>query len=198
MSVDRSGVRPVGLMAGLTALAMIPGVIVALTDGGPSVFMDEALYRTNADSIAEFGAYAEPHYPPLYPALLALAHLTDHWFRAMLLLNVVAGAMIVPATWLLVRALGMRRAWIPVALSALLPFHGAFAGYLLSENLALPIFVLTAALAVRGRRSEGVWLGIALGALHLTRYFFLPIVPVVAVIWFLRVLRVSGTGWREQ
>lgn len=177
----------------ITAASAVPGLLVALTDGGPSVFGDELLYRDNAHAIATASAYANPHYPPAYSVLLALGYVTEHWFRAMLLLNVVAAAAIVPATWFLARSLQIQRTWIPMALAAVLPFHGAFAGYLLSENLALPLFVLCVALAVRGRRGEAAWLGLALGALHLTRYFFLPAVLLLGLVWVLRVLRTTDS-----
>lgn len=189
MSTHGGGRIQVAVLVGaLTLLAALPGVLVALTDGGPSVFMDEAFYRDQAVSIANFGPYANPHYPPVYPALLALAYLTSAPFRAMLVLNVVAGALIVPATWWLASELRLRHRWVPTLLSALLPVHAAFVGYLLSENLALPLFVAGVACAVRGKRRDAIIFGVALGALHLTRYFFLPVIVVLLVVWLLRVL----------
>lgn len=191
------GARTVGgalVLAGLTVLALVPGVLVALVDGGPSVFNDELIYWQDSAAVAGWSAYADPHYPPGYPLLLSLGVATADPFRAMLLLNAAASAAVVPAVWFLARVLGMRRAWIPALLAALLPMHGAFTGYLLSENLAVPLFVLCTALAIRGRPSDAVVLGLALGALHLTRFLMLPAVALLAATWLVRLLRSGADG----
>jgi hypothetical protein len=177
------------LVACLTVLAVLPGVLVALADGGPSVFNDEPIYRDDARSLAGLSAYADAHYPPVYPLLLALGFLTADPYRAMLLLNAAAAASVVPAVWFLARVLAFRRPWIPTLLAALLPFHAAFAGYLLSENLAVPLLVLCVALTVRGRESDALLLGVALGALHLTRFLFLPAVLLLVAVWLARLVR---------
>lgn len=189
-----TSVRVPLLLVSVTAFAVVPGVLVALVDGGPTVFNDELIYRDDAQSLAGRSAYADPHYPPVYPLLLSVGFATSDPFRTMLVLNAVASAMVVPATWFLARVLGFDRPWIPTVLAALLPVHGAFAGYLLSENLAVAVFVLCVALAVRGRPGDAVVFGLALGALHLTRFIFLPAVVLLAGVWLLRVVRGMGTS----
>ncbi len=172
---------------------MTVGVVVAVQDGGPSVFGDEQIYADNARAIAELRAYASAHYPPVYPIVLAAGLvLSGGSYLGMLLAGSVASALAVPAMWWLARSLELRHRWLPVALVALAPFQSVMAGYLLSENASPTVALLAVTLAVRGRRREAPWFGVSLAALHLTKYLFAPMVLVLLVTWWLR----SGTDVR--
>lgn len=186
------------MLLGATFTALALGLVVALHDAGPSIFGDELIYARNAQAIAALRADTDPHFPPFYSALLALGTLLPDGYRGMLLINAVVSALTVPAMELLARSIRLRRPWVPVAVSALLPFHGVYAGYLMSENVSVPLFILGVALALRGRRSDAAYLGLALGALHLTKYLFAPAVILLLGVWLARLARPDGLRRRDD
>jgi len=177
-------------LVALTLVALAAGAAVALTDGGPSVFGDETLYVQNAHAIAHLTPLAVDHFPPFYPLLLALGHLTENWHTAMLLVNAAVSAMTVPAMWFLARTLRLPHSWVPVALVALMPFQGVYSGYLLAENAGVPLLLLCVTIAIRGKSREATLLGLALAALHLTKYLYAPAVVLLLIIWTLRLGKV--------
>lgn len=153
---------------------------------GPLIFKDELYYRQNALAIFHGLQYVTPHYPPLYSLILAPAFWAKNWYQAMLAINALLSSMLIPAAWFLSCSIGMKRPLLASLLVALLPFHAVYPRFVMSENLFVPLFVLAIALAVRGGRSgklESILFGITLGAAHLTKYLFLPSVPVLFCAW---------------
>ena len=57
----------------------------------------------------------------------------------------------------------------------------------MSENLFVPLFVLSTALALRVESKRGPWaallFGFILGLTHLSKYLFLPAVPLLIAVW---------------
>mgnify|MGYP001420622174 CR=1 FL=1 len=153
---------------------------------GPSILNDEYIYKFNAESIFHLQRYADAHYPPAYSIALAPALFFDGWYEAMLVINAFISSMTVPAAWLLAKAAGTRHPLVPAALAAIIPFHAVYPSFLLSENLFVPAFCLALALALRGASAslmEAVLFGLALGLAHMTKYLFLPAVPLLYIGW---------------
>jgi len=191
--VARQSAGRAWLIVALTLVAVAVGALVAVKDVGPYYFGDETVYLRNAEALATFSWYADAHYPPFYPLLISLGLHTADWYLAMLLINTAISATTVPIMWFLAGSLGLRHQWIPTALAALLPFQAVFSGFLLSENASVPLVLLCTALAVRGRRREAPWFGLALAALHLTKYLFAPAVVLFLLVWALRLRAESAT-----
>lgn len=76
--------------------------------------------------------------------------------------------------------------------------HGIYPNIFFSENLFLPLFVFCAALALRGKEAgagEGLVFGLALGLTHLTKYIFLPALPLFMGLW---ILKRAGSGQKTS
>ena len=167
-------------------LFIIKTVFVLASATGPSILNDEYLYKFNAESLFLLQKYADAHYPPMYPLVLAPAFIFERWYESMLIINAFASSLIVPSTWFLARTIGMSNPRVPAVLAALIPFHAVYPGFLLGENLFIPLFCLALALAVRGEKAstgEGALFGIVLGMAHLTKYLFLPAIPILYLVW---------------
>ena len=152
---------------------------------GPTV-SDELLYKFNASAIFEWKRYATAHYPPAYSLTLVPALFFRHWYEAMLVCNAFWSSLVVPATWFLGRAAGLRYPLRAAVLASLLPMHAVYPNVLFSENLFVPLFVVALALAQRGGRSgntEALTFGVVLGLAHLTKYLFLPALPLLFGSW---------------
>lgn|GEM_PF-2052076 len=159
---------------------------LALQAGGPTVFTDETLYFRNARSIATLSLYYDGHYPPFYSALLAPAFWVgadDPW-RVTLLLSAVVGAAIVPAAYVLARSAGARLPVAAAAFVAVLMGTSAYSQQLMSEAVGVPLVLLGAALALRGRRTPPLLMGVVTVLLCLTKYLYLPLAAVLLVTWW--------------
>jgi hypothetical protein len=118
--------------------------------------------------------------------MLAPALFFKQWYEAMLVLNAFWSSLIVPATWFLARIAGVRQPLLAAVLSALLPMHFSYPNILFSENLFIPLFVMAMALALRGGQRghiEALVFGFVLGVAHLTKYLFLPALPLLFGAW---------------
>lgn len=175
-------------MAIITLLLLtIKAVWVLSFASGPTIFNDELRYRLNASAIFELQKYATADYPPGYPALLAPALFFKRWYEAMLLINAFWSSLVVPLTWILARTARLKHPLIAAMLAALLPLHAIYPNFLLSENVFVPLFILSTILALRGDRGsvgESLVFGVVLGFTHLTKYLFLPAIPVLMAAWW--------------
>ena len=184
-------VYAVVLMTGV--LFMLKAIWAVLISSGPLI-IDELGYAFNADtlfslrkfSFSHFPQYPLAHYPPSYPLAIAPAFFFKQRYEAMLILNAFWSSLLVPATWFLARSVGIRQAWLAAVLAAFLPMHVIYPNSLLSENLFVPLFVLAVALALRGDRQrpiEALAFGFILGITHLSKYLFLPALPLLFGTW---------------
>jgi len=163
----------------------IKAIFVVLNSSGPTI-SDELLNKFNARAIFEGQKYAIALYPPAYPLALTPAFFFKYWYEGMLIINAFWSSLIVPATWLLARAAGVRQSLLAALLVGLLPMHAIYPNVLRSENLYVPLFVLAVALALRGGKAgniEALVFGFVLGITHLTKYLFLPALPLLVVAW---------------
>lgn len=184
-------------------------IALSLLTGGPTVFGDETLYYRNAHSLATLEPYYSVHFPPLYSATLAPAFwfgLADPW-RAALVISAIVGAAVVPATYWLARTAGARRPLAATALCAALVGASAYSQHLMSESLGVPLVVIVVTLALRGRRTPPILMGLAVAALCLTRYIYFPLAIVLPATWLWmrnrgvlegeRVTRPAENSWRS-
>jgi 4-amino-4-deoxy-L-arabinose transferase-like glycosyltransferase len=167
------------------AVFMLKAIWAVLISSGPLI-NDELLYKFNASAIFAFQKYYTAHYPPAYSLMLAPAFFFENWYEGMLVLNAFWSSLVVPAAWLLARTAGVRQPLLAAALAALLPMQVVYPNILFSENLFVPLFVLAMALALRGGKRgnvEALIFGFVLGITHLTKYLFLPVLPLLFGAW---------------
>ncbi len=181
-----------GILTLLTLAVATVRVWLAIHDGGPTLFFDEGYYLGNARSLFTLEQYSTGHYPPLYSMLIAPGLFAGNWYPVIMAMSAFVSAAVVPATWLLAKSVGLKQPLIAAALVALLPSGAAYATFLMSENLSTSLFVVATALAIRGRTREGPLLGLCIAAVYLTKYLFLPAVPLLVLFWLLRVWQQSG------
>lgn len=154
--------------------------------GGPYCFGDELLYKQNAEALFGSKNYAVPSYPPVYSLFLAPAFIVKNWYQVMLWINALLNSTLVPITWFLARTVSLRYPLVAAFLVAFSPIGVIYPFFILSENLFVPFFVLAAALALRGGTcgNAGSFIfGVVMGLAYLTKFLFLPAVPVFLGIW---------------
>lgn len=156
---------------------------------------DDAVYLLLSDSIRDFsyretytpGHPVHAHYPPLYPALLALGSFLlgnrpDH--LALVGIAAAAGGLLV--FWVGVRAFfGAVMAAAALVLAALNPALIETAGLLMSEA---PFFALTALAIWAASRPTARWTGVAVAAAvgaGLTRAVGIAVILAVLITWLL-------------
>jgi hypothetical protein len=176
-------------------------------DFGPFSFLDELLYRRDAESIFHGASYYSFHYPPLYPLLLSVAFFfRDHWYGAMLFINAIVSASVVfPVWWICRTFLTVRQSWFAVAIVLLLSYGFAFPPLLWSENLFIPLLCLAVYLGFcADPKRPGVHYsyGVTIASLWATRYIAVSLLPVFAASWLWRMHRTNrtrvGPGTRAQ
>jgi hypothetical protein len=163
-------------------------------------FHDEFQYAQEARDLAEgrvprYNRGRVAKYPPLYPAVLApvwaVSTHQDSLRRARVVNAVLLAATLWPAYRIARRLLGRGAAVCAAGLAMVAPWHG-YARQLLSESLAIPLFLAFVHLAIRLAERPGVRraaaAGAALGALALTKTLFLVLAPPLALAlpWALR------------
>ncbi len=156
---------------------------------GPHIFGDELLYKIYAQNIFNLKPYSSAHFPPLYPMFLSLAFLSKkYWYEWMIFINIVLSSSIIFPVYLIGKGLLPKQAvFIPVVIVALLPFHVVYPSLLMSENLAISIFLFAIYFALIHNRNllSAAMLGVFLALSYLTKYLFLPAIPFLIVVWWL-------------
>lgn len=161
-------------------LALALQLHAVVTANGPVIFGDELLYRQFAEDLTN-ATYRDPHYPPLYPLLLAPALWFENFYAAMLTINALVSAAVVVPTWLIARKfVAPMYATVAVLMAALLPYHVSYSRLLMSENLfyTLLLFSLWATIAYTEERTfaRAMVAGFFAGACYLTRHLGLTVV----------------------
>jgi hypothetical protein len=177
----------------LVALRLIRVTGWAEADYGPFSFMDELVYKLNAQSIFDGAQYYSFHYPPLYPLSLSPAFLfREYWYESMLFINaIVSSTVVFPAWWLARKFLTVRQSWLAVFVVALLPYGIAYPTMIWSENLFVPLLFLAVYVGFGtelGRARSSYLFGLAVAAMWATRYIALVLIPVFGALWLWRVL----------
>ncbi len=190
-------------LAGLVTLAV---GLLAITSDPIGVFFDDGVYAITAQALAEGAGYrfahlpeAPPaiHYPPLWPALLAMVWTVAPSFPAnvavLKLLNpLLLASAAVSGTFLGVRSLGLRPAVAAVAVTAgltVVPLL-ALSNVLLSEACFLAVLFPALLLVDRALHGRGwrwaLLAGLACGALALVRTIGGLTIPAAALALLLR------------
>ncbi len=181
-----------GIAAVFAVLVAVKLLFVTNTAYGPVVFMDEVQYTDYARSLAGALSYDSTHYPLLYPLSIAVAFFFgDHFYGVIKLLNVLySSAMVLPVYLICRMTLERKQSLACAGVLALIPFHLVLPRSVLSENLFFPLLLFAVWMVLRRPTSRPVlWdlgTGVLLGALYLTRYISLVIIPVFVVVWWLR------------
>lgn len=158
---------------------------------GPTILNDELVYVHFARQIVSRGYYGGVNYPLLYPSLIAIClQFGDNFYSAIKTMNIVLSSLVVVPAYLLSRlALPRLESILVVALVAVLPYHLVMPRLIMSENLYFPLFLFTLYLCLRTNdRHRWAWdilLGVCIGALFLTRYLTVPLLPGFAAIWLI-------------
>jgi hypothetical protein len=135
------------------------------------------------------------HYPPLYPLLISPVFLFGelHSLANISIINAIISSSAIFPVYLLSREFLTRRYSIGLALlCAIFPFQMVYPSLLASENLAYPLFFWAAYFtfsAAPSHRWRIVWdtlTAISIGALWLTRYQTLVMIPVFLLTWWLK------------
>lgn len=197
----RRGLRAGGAQWYPLAAAAIVGAIAlaAITAVPLGVFWDDGVYLIGAKSLASGAGYrflhlpgapAAIHFPPAWPALLAVVWKLGPAFPENVVLLKLVNPLLLAAGAFLVTRYGMRRLNLPpaVAVAVTVVFAAALpvlviAGVLFSEPLFFVVLMLALALADRAA-DRGGWraaaeAGAAAGALALVRSAGIVLVPAV-------------------
>ncbi len=167
-------------------LFTIKAIWVIASASGPTAFGDEQVYRLNAEAIYSLSKYQNFSGPPLYPFFLSFSFFFDNWYIVMLIINTFLTTLIVPASWFLAKSLHLQNPLIVALLVSILPIHVIYPFYILSENLFVPLFIFTITLAIRGGKRgnlETICFGFVLALSYLTKFLFLPSIPLLLIIW---------------
>jgi hypothetical protein len=174
-------------------VAVLARVVYVLALAGTRLSDDEISFWAVARNLADGKGFsylgqATAWRPPLYPGLLALAHLAGGSIRQIQLGQALLGAATPVLFYGLAHALTRRP---PVALlaawiGALYPPYIYFAGRLLSENVSIPLYVLALWATIWWLEHPGytpaVLCGLAWGAAVIARPTALPVAGVAAVL----------------
>jgi hypothetical protein len=161
---------------------------------GPTVFLDELLYKEDAQQIfsgrLHDGTLYGWAYPPLYPVLLSPAFLSQkHWYEWMLFINtLLSSSIIFPAYLISKKLLPEKMVFLPAIMVALLPFHAVYFSLLMSENLFLLVFLFALYFSlIREKRGwfSGMLVGVFCALAYMTKYLFLPSIPLLIGLWWL-------------
>ncbi|HEY2430358.1 MAG TPA: hypothetical protein VGI06_15565 [Acidimicrobiales bacterium] len=204
----RGVARWLGLEAATVAAVAARLAYVALF-GGAKLSDDEISFWAVAGNIARgrgfsYQGRSTAWRPPLYTGLLAAARWVGASVRMVEVGQVAIGASLPVLFYLLTHRLtGSRRAALLAAWGgALYPPFVYFSGRILSENLAIPLYVLalwlTVEWLVRGGRGRAAWCGAAWGLAILGRPTALAVavlcVVVGALVPLVRIRRRPGRG----
>lgn len=175
---------------------------------GPVVLGDEMIYKTTAESMFWGKGYLyhetfSYQYPPLYSLALVPAFLFgDDWYAWLLRINaLISSSSVFPVWWIARRFLPRRESWLAVGLASLLPFHIAFPRVVMSENLFVPLALWAFALILLDTSHPSIGQCLLTGAVwalaYLTRFIFLPVLPVFLLMWWIQPWVMQKLHWRD-
>lgn len=188
--------HPAIILTVIVLLSILVKLPVILNNNEPVVFGDELIYKEFAFAIFSGVSYHSIHYPPLYSLILAPAFWGgNHFYLIMQITNAVFSSLAAIPLYLLARHFKLRHLpAIGVAvLYLLLPFHLSFPFLLMSENVYVPLFLMTIWLClkpysqVRGRAAVQILLvGLFAGLMFMMRYFSMAFAPIFALYLLLK------------
>ena len=166
---------------------LIVKFIFLIKPTGPTIFGDELMYRDDAQRLFKGMVFSTAHYPPLYPIFLAPAFFFDNWYDLMKIINGVLSSLLIIPLWFIARKfISPTTSAFTVLLAALLPFQAIYPNFILAENLYLPLFLIAVFLTLEGiqnSKKQAFIFGSVLAGCFLTKYIFLPMIPVFVLFW---------------
>jgi len=189
--------REFGLIFALfVAFSVVKYVFISSTAYGPTGRGDEMTYFDMAESFYRgfFSIEQTHHYPPLYPLSLVPALVfKGSAYTGIKIINAVLSSSIVFPIYLTLRQfLGARKSLLTTLVTCLVPYHLVFPRRMVSENLFFPLFMwaLLVTFTIPKKRDHrmlwNVMNGILVGALYLTRYITLALIPTFLVAWWMK------------
>ncbi len=172
---------------------------------GPIIYDDELLYKSMAENLFNVEPIVTTHSPPLYPvALVPAFFFKSEWYSCMLLINaIISSALIIPLWFIAKDLLPRRLAYASILIACLWPFHWAYSRVLMSENLFLPLFLVSILILIKTEQKEvekqiglHALLGCCMALAYLTRYLYLIAIPVIVFIWLILPLFHTELRWR--
>ena len=156
---------------------------------GPTYFYDEMLYKQNAEFIFKGQLFRDSVYPPLYSIFLSPAFFSKgRWYEWMIFINILLSSAVIFPVYLISKSLLPKPvSFLPVVIAALLPFQAVYPSMLLSENLFLPLFLFAIYFSLRNDGkgwASGMPVGVLLAFCYLTKYLFLPAIPLLLFVWW--------------
>ena len=178
------------LPALLIGCAVLAVRIISLRDVfGPVVYGDEFIYWRNMMTLFGSGGTLNTGYPPLYSSFMGLGMFWPDTYRGVLLINVLVGSILPFVAWRISRHLGSVYRITAVLLFSVLPLLFVYPRMMMSENLFVPLLVLTLWALYSAVRNQSIWVfllaGILLWTGCMTRYqgLFFVVGAVLAVIF---------------
>ena len=174
------------------------------------LFIDSMAYKAIALNIIEHGNFSDPDQTspnnfrtPGYPLWLALIYLIFGSFKYAIPIGIIVFSFTAPLAYLIARELFNEKiAWLSGLLVALEPWATFLTGTIMSEQLFMPLFLLSVYLFIRYlKQNSHVFLYFSAGLLGicaLTRPNALYLWPVFAIFvffkknGFLKSLRIAG------
>jgi len=166
---------------GIAAILLIK-LVMLLFFPSPSIFADESVYVQIADKIIKrfdlvSNIYFAQNYPPLYPITISLPLLIGNMHISYLLIqiiNILLNTSVVVFAYMLLRGLVENRHAVAASLTAgILPSVFPYTFNIMSENLYIPLLLLTVYLFYMLEKSDRklypFLLGVITAAMYLTR-----------------------------
>lgn len=157
------------------------------------IISDEFRYVRFARALLEKGSYHSTQYPIGYCVSILPAFLAgEHFYTAIKVLNAVYSSFL-PVIIYAIARIYLRKADSAICafFSAILPFHYVMTMEIMSENLYFPLFFLAIYVLLKDHKHKilsDILLGFLIGAMYLTRHVALVMIPVFALIWFVKQL----------
>ena len=202
----QTAVEALTLPRALTRRLALPVIFVATTvyhflqsrgHATPTVFNDELLYAKLSQAIAAGDGLAIRGEPYFFPAPLAsvvqspawlLGTMTDAYAVAKLINAAVMSAAVFPAYWVAQRVVRPSFALLTAAATAATPAF-VYHGYLMSEALAYPVFMVAVAVLAKAVAEPSRRLALAVPAVCVlavatrVQFLVLPLAYFAAVAW---------------
>lgn len=169
-------------------------VFLSFTIHSPHIMFDESLYTVITQKIIETGTYFVdgnfPQYPPLYPLILTpillLTSSVQDFFSISLILNSFISTLIIfPAYFLSREYLDGKESIMVALLVSIAPGNFIYSFTLMSENLYLPLFLISVYFMTKvlkeNTTKNNLFCGIFISLTIITKLIALPLFAVYVV-----------------
>ena len=179
----------------------------------PSMFSDEYEYAKMAQSFWQNGnlkVHETPgiNFPPIYPIIISPAYAFQDMRITYLLIKiinaVISSLVVFPAYLLAKELMNKRLAIMSAILAGIIPSTAAYSPYILSENLFLPLFIMSTYLLYKTVTTDnhattcflGITTGVTIAFTFFTRTLGITLVICSIVLFFIKLIdrNTSKTG----